>query len=102
MSELHNQKSINKEANKPKNPIEFGWKKFILFILTYLGSMIIFIGFPVVGISVYEVMNEVEGLAVSFATGPWMFYLEALAFLTTILIFKSSRMLLKIPFHFLR
>lgn len=100
MSELHNQTSINMEEDKPKNQKEFGWKKFILFILTYLGSMIIFIAFPVVGISVYEVMNEVEGIAESFATGPWMFYLEALAFITTILIFKSSRMFLKDSFSF--
>lgn len=100
MSELRNQESIGMEDDQLRKQINFGWKEFILFILTYIGSIVILIVFPIVGITVYEVINEVEGMAESFALGPWMFYLESVALVFTILIFKSSRMLLKGTFSF--
>lgn len=78
----------------------FGWWKFILYFVTYLGvqTVLILIAF-VLYLNFIEFSN-MEQLIDTFLTSYWLLYVDFLGFLITVFIFKSSRKFLKGMFSF--
>lgn len=95
-----NKESFEEAVADVKSPL--GWGKFILFILTYFGFAIILTFIPtiIVMVSVIIEGGNVEAELMRLATSPWMLYLDFLAFVFAILIFKSVRQFLKDAFSF--
>lgn len=101
MSEINNEVLLDNEhyERKPERK-QFVWWKFILFFLTYIGVQSAILIGPIVFAFIQEVIYEEQGKIDALLVSPWMLYLDFIAFLITIMIFKSTRHFLIGAFSF--
>lgn len=95
MSEINNEVLLNNDSSeqKPKQRL-FVWWKFILFFVTYLGVQSAILIGPILYVVIPQLINGEEPNLDALLTSPWMLYLDFIAFLITIMIFKSTRQFL--------
>lgn len=92
MNEGNNETLLNNDSSELKaERSPFVWWKFIVFFVTYLGVQSVILIGPVIYVVIQEVMNNEEGRLDALLTSPWLHFLDFIAFLITILIFKSTR-----------
>lgn len=98
MNELNRESTIFNATENTR--YRFGWGKFILFFVTYLGVQTVLALIALIFYVISSDLNDFNELLDVFTTSYWLLYIDFLAFLITVLIFKSSRKFLKGMFSF--
>lgn len=82
-----------------KKSILFGWKKLFLFFLTYLAASFILGVIIAIPFAIINIANGNDGVEEILASH-WLLYIDAVALIISLLIFKSARLFLKGLFSF--
>mgnify|MGYP005850000197 CR=1 FL=1 len=87
------------ENTNSQNKHQFGWGKFVLFFLSFLGASFILVMLVSIPVVIIDMAND-SNLLDEVLSSHWLLYLDAAAFVVAILLFKSARIFLKGAFSF--